>query len=435
MTQQPSSANLLPIRHHNGEWEEGRYIVKLKSTADKGSHMNWLSPHVAADDSEVTHADWQSSIFHGYAGKFSESVTNHLRASPHVEYIETDAQISFDQADDDDDDDDNDDSDDDSIVNLPWIEYPTQHDAPWGLSRLSHDKLDQVKITDKTKRYNDDYDYTYHETAGGGGDIYILDGGVQIEHEDFDDGRATYGKDFTDDKDNLPHGNGHGTHCAAIAAGKRWGVAKKARIISVKVKDRNDKSIPSYVVAGINWVWENAYPTRETRRPIISYSQGRPLKAGAPTTSVEEALKNIVEHKVHVVVAAGNLDQDCSNTAPARLDCVITVGASDINDSRWHRDSEHGSNYGKGIDIWAPGKYITSAWIGSSNKETSPKTGTSAACPYVAGLVACLISVGGWIDTTEEMKGQLKKYSRKDKLDSTIKDSVNYLAAQFVLDS
>lgn len=64
-----------------------------------------------------------------YSGKFSESVLNQLRASPHVEYIEKDVQLLFEGAADDDDDDssDSDDSSEDSIVNLPWTEYPTQY--------------------------------------------------------------------------------------------------------------------------------------------------------------------------------------------------------------------------------------------------------------------------------------------------------------------
>lgn len=94
----------------------------------------------------------------------------------------------------------------------------------------------------------------------------------------------------------------------------------------------------------------------------------------------------------------------------------------------------------------------------TSTQATKLDTGTSMACAHVAGLVACLLATGGWIDTTEEMKAKLKEYSRKDKLDSTtrkllhfnrkefvieallltgysVKGSVNYLAAQHILNS
>jgi cerevisin len=61
---------------------------------------------------------------------------------------------------------------------------------------------------------------------------------------------------------------------------------------------------------------------------------------------------------IHVVVAAGNDNIDVINEIPARFLAPITVGASDIQDRRWAD-----SNWGPGIDIFAPGAQIRSAGI------------------------------------------------------------------------
>ena len=76
------------------------------------------------------------------------------------------------------------------------------------------------------------YNFTYDETAGSGVDVYVVDTGVNAEHVDFG-GRASLafasaGLPLVDDE-------GHGTHCSGTIAGTRWGVAKQANIIAVKV--------------------------------------------------------------------------------------------------------------------------------------------------------------------------------------------------------
>merc|ERR1711959_860042 len=66
-------------------------------------------------------------------------------------------------------------------------------------------------------------------------------------------------------------------------------------------------------------------------------------------------------------------------------DGVITVTASDKKDRRASY-----SNYGKCTDLFAPGSDIVSAWKGGA-KATRKMSGTSQACPHVAGVVAQLL--------------------------------------------
>lgn len=73
---------------------------------------------------------------------------------------------------------------------------------------------------------------------------YLVDTGINLKHEDFQ-GRASNGYNaypgvpFVD-------AAGHGTHCAGTIAGKVYGVAKRARLIAVKVFHDEGVSSPAY---------------------------------------------------------------------------------------------------------------------------------------------------------------------------------------------
>ncbi|XP_041379535.1 LOW QUALITY PROTEIN: proteinase R-like, partial [Gigantopelta aegis] len=76
------------------------------------------------------------------------------------------------------------------------------------------------------------------EGDGEGVDIYILDTGINVNHNEFDGNRAIYpGYDPVDNYYGTnPTGqdcDGHGTHVASLACGKTYGVAKKANCYSV----------------------------------------------------------------------------------------------------------------------------------------------------------------------------------------------------------
>ncbi|MDX2395050.1 S8 family serine peptidase [Streptomyces sp. DK15] len=63
---------------------------------------------------------------------------------------------------------------------------------------------------------------------------YILDSGIDYAHTEFG-GRATFGFDAIGDGRNGQDCNGHGTHVAGTVAGKTYGVASKASLVSVRV--------------------------------------------------------------------------------------------------------------------------------------------------------------------------------------------------------
>jgi hypothetical protein len=78
-----------------------------------------------------------------------------------------------------------------------------QKNATWGLQRISqHDKL---KIAES-------YQYRYSNSAGEGVDVYVIDTGINIQHQDFQ-GRAQWGITVpVNDRDRQTDDNGHGTH-------------------------------------------------------------------------------------------------------------------------------------------------------------------------------------------------------------------------------
>jgi len=94
---------------------------------------------------------------------------------------------------------------------------------------------------------------------------------------------------------------------------------------------------------------------------------------------------------------------------------MIIVGSLDVD--RRNRRSEF-SNFGTGIDVWAPGSYIIGAFNSSGtadgkyggNNYYRAISGTSMASPQVCGVAACLAS-GKERFTQEDMYDYIEQYS------------------------
>ncbi|KAL7413532.1 peptidase S8/S53 domain-containing protein [Mrakia frigida] len=351
---------------------EDGYIVVLKPTADLAlltSHLALVQSSHEADPFAAALAQedafsgtknvYVSPHLVGYAGTFSPELVDLIRQDPMVDFVERD-----------------------SIVKT----QETEIGAPWGLARVSH--RETLRLSTFTK-------YEYDSVAGEGVDVYVVDTGINVDHVEFE-GRASWGKTIPKndvDKD----GNGHGTHCAGTIASRKYGVAKKAHVIAVKVLGSNGSGSMSDVVDGVLYAAESAakkasaaaaelLSTGKTshKGSVASMSLG-----GGKSPALDKAVNAAVDSGLHFAVAAGNDNRDACDYSPASADKAITVGASTLGDER-----AYFSNFGKCVDIFGPGLNILSTW-NTNNVSTNTISGTSMATPHIAGLTAYLLSLYG----------------------------------------
>ncbi len=190
-------------------------------------------------------------------------------------------------------------------------------------------------------------------------------------------------------------GNGHGTHCAGTIGSRRYGVAKKANLIAVKVLGSNGSGSMSDVVGGVVWASDQAAKAAAKARAeyaATGYTAHKGSVAnmslgGGKSKALDQAVNAAVDNGMHFAVAAGNDNKDACNYSPAAAEKAVTVGASTIGDER-----AYFSNYGTCVDVFAPGLSILSTWTGSKTA-TNTISGTSMASPHTAGMLAYLLSL------------------------------------------
>ncbi|MFF1274427.1 S8 family serine peptidase [Streptomyces marokkonensis] len=308
----------------------GSYIVTLKADeARSGSAEGRALAAKYGADIERTY----TKALNGYEVEASEAEAKRLAADPAVASV---------------------------VQNRTFHVTGTQPSPPsWGL-----DRIDQRSLPLNSS-------YTYPDSAGQGVTAYVIDTGVRITHSDFG-GRASYGYDAIDNDNTAQDGHGHGTHVAGTVAGGSYGVAKKAKVVGVRVLNNSGSGTTAQVVAGIDWVARNA-----VKPAVANMSLG-----GGADTALDTAVRNAVASGVTFVVAAGNESTNASTKSPARVTEAITVGATTSSDARASY-----SNYGSVLDLFAPGSSITSAW-NSGDTATNTISGTSMASPHVAGAAA-----------------------------------------------
>lgn len=203
--------------------------------------------------------------------------------------------------------------------------------------------------------------------------VYVVDTGIYAEHSEFV-GRVAAGATSIIDGYGTFDCNGHGTHVAGTIAGTKFGIAKTATLIPVRVLDCSGSGSYSGVIAGLDWIAAN-HPSGVPA--VVNMSLGGPA-----SSSLDSAVNNLISRGITVVVAAGNSGADACNYSPSRVSGAITVAATSIDDARASY-----SNYGSCVDVFAPGSSITSSWI-SGVTGTAVQSGTSMAAPHVTGAIA-----------------------------------------------
>ncbi|XP_077991608.1 alkaline serine exoprotease A-like [Glandiceps talaboti] len=266
----------------------------------------------------------------------------------------------------------------------------------WGIDRIdARLGLDDI--------YNPKY-------SGAGVDIYVIDTGIRITHNDFG-GRAAYGWDAVDKDMESDDCHGHGTHCSGSAGGTEYGVAKQANLIGPRAVNCLGFGPVDWVLECMEWVYNE---TRTGPRAVTSMSL-----AYNRDQAIDDAVDVLHNGGVPVIAGAANDDEDACVKSPAGSPQTYTIGGTDNTDTRaWF------SNWGVCVDIFAPAVDIVSAHHLSDDAEAT-MSGTSMATPHTAGAAALLLEENPLL-TPDEVHAKLTDDSTKDVISDIPSDTVNY---------
>jgi serine protease AprX len=242
--------------------------------------------------------------------------------------------------------------------------------------------------------------------------IAVIDTGIDPSHRDFAGGKVIASKDFVNGRADAYDDHGHGTHCASIAAGRVidgvGGVAPGASLVNVKVLSAQGWGSLSVIADAVQWCIDN----KELHGiDVLSMSLGSAYSSDG-NDALSRMVNRAVEAGLVVCVAAGNSGPDAySIGTPAAAERAITVGNMRdtgkggfvLTDS-----SSRGPTADGRIkpDLCAPGTQILAAKANTNGYV--PMTGTSMACPFVAGVAALMLQANPGMPPAE-VKRTLKE--------------------------
>ena len=297
------------------------------------------------------------------------------------------------------------------------------------------EKAEQSKgtLTENITKINADDVWEIGYT-GNGVIVAVIDTGVNYNHIDLADHLWDGGAEFpnhgynTYDNNNDPMDNfSHGTHCAGTVcgdgtSGTSTGIAPDATLMCVKALSDEGTGSAYTIQAGMEWAIEH-------NADVLSMSLGVPTATISEKTLLRNTCVTAMELGIVASVACGNegnmqwmnpipdnvrvpgscpppwLHPDQADVNPGGLSCVVSVGAVNYYDAAadftshgpvtWQSTDYADYAYQPGIglirpDVCAPGVNIVSLDF-ASNDGFATMSGTSMACPAVAGTMALML--------------------------------------------
>lgn len=353
---------------------DGQYIVVLKDDT-RPEDVDFVANQLLVRHQGTTLGVYRHTI-KGFAIQMPEAAAIELSHEPAVAYVEEDGIVKG---------------------------ATTQSNPPsWGI-----DRIDQRNLPLDTK-----YNFA-NVTTGAGVHVYLIDTGITPEHTEFlrpnGSTRATQDASFwyEDGRDC----GAHGTPVASVIGGNTLGVAKDVRLHSVKALNCQAEGPYSSVIAGVEWITAN-----HIKPAIVNMSF-----EGEVDDTIENAIRaSMAQTGLAFVVAAGNGGVDAKDTTPARMPEVITVGATDKNDTRGVFNFEESSNWGPAVDLFAPGVGIKVAQQFDQNldgirNDVMLMNGTSVSAAHVTGVLARLLQAFPNL-TPAALQGIIKNLATPDKV-------------------
>jgi subtilisin family serine protease len=267
---------------------------------------------------------------------------------------------------------------------------------PGGLNMRFSDTGDPIPSSYASVLDADEDNVANYAAGGAAVTIGSIDTGVQLDHPEFLSGQLIAGTDWYSNDSNPKDEDGHGTHTTGTMVGQNVGVAgvsgAGANVTVLVQRVCGPPGCPTSAI--INAINAAASYIDANGNHLVAVNLS--LGGNSESTGEKNAIANATANGVLVIASAGN-------SGSGKVGCpACDVNAISVAATNWKDEKAAYSQYGKGLDIAAPGGYcysnttpegcIYSSYLGGGYDWLM---GTSMAAPQVTGTAGVVASKTG----------------------------------------